>query len=184
MRRLVLAALLGAIMTALVSGSFAVARDGGSRSGSSRSFQAKMNGWEEVPSQVTTGEGRFRASLTSVGGEPAIRYVLRYEDLEGETTLAAHIHVGSRHENGGVAAFLCGGGDKPACPATEGEVRGVIDAADVVGPVGQGVEEGNIRDLLRAMRAGETYANVHTLRAPDGEIRGQIYPRHRRSHHD
>lgn len=183
MRRLVLAALLGAIVTTLVSGSFAVARDGGSRGGSSGTVHAKLDGWEEVPSQVTTGEGRFRASLTRVSGEPAVRYVLRYEDLEA-TVSAAHIHIGSRHENGGIAAFLCGGGDKPACPATEGEVRGVIDSQDVVGPMNQGVEEGNIRDLLRAIRAGETYANVHTARAPAGEIRGQIYPGHRRGEHD
>lgn len=30
--------------------------------------------------------------------------------------LFAHIHVGRPGTNGGVAAFLCGGGDKPACP--------------------------------------------------------------------
>jgi CHRD domain len=183
MRRLVLAALLGAIVAGLASGSFALARDDRSESTSGRSFRAKLNGWEEVPSQVTTGKGRFRASLTRVGGEPAIRYVLRYENLEGDA-LAAHIHIGSRHENGGIAAFLCGGGDKPACPTTEGEVRGVIDAEDVIGPTDQGVEAGNIRDVLRAMRAGETYANVHTSRAPTGEIRGQVSGAHRRSHHE
>jgi hypothetical protein len=50
--------------------------------------------------------------------------------------LFAHIHFGQQHvaTAGNTIAFLCGGGDKPACPAREGEVTGVIDTADVIGP--------------------------------------------------
>jgi CHRD domain len=173
MKKLVIGALAGAALTALVSGSFAVAQGGGD----SRRFSAQLDGWQEVPSQVRQSDGRFRARVVREGGAWTIRYVLRYEDLEGDAA-AAHIHIASRHENGGVSAFLCGGGDKPACPAREGRVGGVIDAADVVGPEDQGVAPGEIEDLIRAMRRGETYANVHTSVAPGGEIRGQI----RRSH--
>lgn len=38
----------------------------------------------------------------------------------------------------------------------------------------QGVEAGSFDVLVRAIRAGYTYANVHTTRWPGGEIRGQI----------
>ena len=72
-------------------------------------------------------------------------------------------------------AFLCGGGGKPACPATGGTVTGAIRAADGIGPAGQGIAAGEFAELVRAMRAGKTYANVHTSPTyAGGEIRGQI----------
>ena len=77
--------------------------------------------------------------------------------------------------NGVRVAFLCGGGDEPACPATEGTATGVIDAADIIGPAGQGIEPRAFEEFVAAIRASFTYANVHsTPRCPYGEIRGQI----------
>jgi hypothetical protein len=178
MRKLVLAALFGAIATALVTGSFAVARgDGGGKS----EFRAPLDGWQEDPSQVTTGHGGFRARLVD---EDTIEFRLRYEDLEGDAN-QAHIHIGSHHESGGVSAWLCGAGGtaQPACPAREGEVHWFVERDDVTGPLGQGVEPGNIEDLIRAMRNDEAYVNVHTLvRAPGGEIRGDLGRGHDRQH--
>jgi hypothetical protein len=49
-----------------------------------------------------------------------------------------------------------------------------VRAADVIGPQDQGIGPGEFRELIRAMRAGATYANVHTVKYPGGEIRGQI----------
>jgi CHRD domain-containing protein len=135
--------------------------------------KARLNGYQENPSISTTGRGTFTAKIDDEAME--IHYTLTYSGIEGGTAVAAHIHVGDRHTNGGVSAFLCSGGDKPACPATEGTVTGVIDAADVVGPAVQGVEPGAFDELVRAIRAGVTYANVHSApRWPGGEIRGQI----------
>ena len=142
--------------------------------GNAKDFSAKLNGWEEDPSQVTTGKGSFRAHVDSA---TQISFTLKYQDLEATNVLFAHIHIGSRHESGNVSAFLCGGTTQPACPAgPTGTVNGTILADDIVATAaGQGVEPGNFADLLRAMRKGETYANVHTSpRAPGGEIRGQI----------
>jgi CHRD domain len=76
--------------------------------------------------------------------------------------------------SGRIAAFLCGGGDKPSCPTPGGTVTGVIDADDIIGPTGQGIEPGSFEEVVRAISAGATYANVHTNRWPGGEIRGQI----------
>jgi hypothetical protein len=44
----------------------------------------------------------------------------------------------------------------------------------VVGPAGHGIAAGEFAELVRALRAGAAYANVHTTTFPAGEIRGQI----------
>jgi CHRD domain len=180
MRKVVLLGLVVALGVLAVSTVAFAGR--GKGNGDAKNFAAKLNGWEEVPSQVTTGKGSFKATVVSA---TRIDFTLRYENLEGTNVAQAHIHVGSFHENGGVSAWLCGtaaGTTQPACPpGPNGTVNGSILADDITGPTGQGVEPGNFADLLRAMRKGETYANVHTdPRAPGGEIRGQI----KKSHED
>ena len=132
---------------------------------------ARLSGYEEVPAISTSGHGRFSAEI----GGGRVRYTLRYDDLEGGDVLFAHIHLGRPATNGGVIAFLCGGGDKPACPAS-GTVHGVIDAADVIGPVDQGIAPGEFRELVRAIRNHAAYVNVHTETYGTGEIRGNVIP--------
>ena len=127
---------------------------------------------DETPSVSSTGSGDFTARISR--NEDAIDYDLSYQDLEGATILFAHIHLGERHVAGGVAVFLCGGSGKPACPPAPAQVHGRIVAGDIVGPTGQGLAPGELDELIRALRAGATYANVHTDKQPAGEIRGQI----------
>ena len=145
--------------------------------GNGNRFGARIIGFEETPSESTPGHGSIQLRVT--GGD-TIHYVLHYEDFEtGEgATTAAHIHFGQRGVAGGVSAFLCGGGGKPPCTPTEGTFEGDIVAADVIGPSGQGIAAGEMDELLRAMRRGYTYANVHTTLNPAGLIRGQIKHRH------
>jgi hypothetical protein len=135
----------------------------------------ELTGYQENPDVSSTGTGSFEATIDD--DAQTITYELSYSGIEGGDAFAAHIHFGKRAVNGGVSAFLCGGGDKPACPATEGTVTGVIDAADIVGPAGQGIEAGSFTELVAAMRAGHSYANVHSPRWPGGEIRAQINDR-------
>ena len=132
-------------------------------------FRAALNGYNEVPSKSTLARGTFRA----VANDDRIRYTLTYSNLE-TPALFAHIHFAQSKVVGDVIAFLCGGGDKPTCPASSGTVTGVIDRADIIGPEAHGIEPGRFREAVRAMRAGATYANVHSERFPSGEIRGQI----------
>lgn len=137
-----------------------------------RQMKADLSGAEEVPSVSSTGTGELMARISN--DESSIEYTLSYENLEGAATSQAHIHLGQFSANGGVSAFLCGGGGKPACPPISGSVTGTIIAADVIGPAGQGIAAGELDELIAAMRGGVTYANVHTDKHPGGEIRGQI----------
>lgn len=61
----------------------------------------------------------------------------------------------------------------PICPQS-GTVTGTFTAANVIGPSEQGIAAGEFEELIKAMRAGVTYANVHSTKFPGGEIRGQI----------
>jgi len=135
-------------------------------------FEARLGGFQEVPAVSTTGRGLFHARLVKTPDGLALAFRLSYRDLEGRAN-RAHVHFGQRGVNGGVSAFLCGGGGKPPCPDS-GPVTGTIAAADVMGPEPQGIAPGEFRELLRAMRSGVTYVNVHTSSFGDGEIRGQI----------
>lgn len=168
MKRMLFAGLVGMLA---VFGVASYAQEGTQDEGARR-VRADLNGVQENPTLSTVGRGLLTAAIDDEAR--TIEYRLEYSDLEGGNATAAHIHVGARHVNGGVSAFLCGGSGKPACPATEGTVEGIITAADVVGPAAQGVESGSFEELVRMIRAGATYVNVHTPRWPGGEIRGQI----------
>lgn len=162
-------AAVGAIL-ALAVGSYAFAG-----SGKSNVKSDALTGYQEAtPAGVSTlGGGSFEATIDDEA--MTITYELRYSGL-GTPAVAAHIHFGNRFTSGGVSAFLCGG-SKPACPpgtVDEAVVTGTITPADVTGPATQGIAPGEFEELVRAMRAGVTYANVHTGQFPAGEIRGQI----------
>ncbi len=141
----------------------------------SHTFKAVITGFQETPAIVTAARGTLRLAIAPDGA--SMDYELTYMDLEADATVA-HIHVGQRGVAGGVAAFLCGGGGKPACPARTGTVTGTITAADVLDLPAQGIAAGQLDRFLVAIRGGVTYANVHSILHPAGEIRGQIEVRH------
>ncbi len=154
----------------LVAGSVAVAGEG--RGGHGGVFSAKMNGYNEVPLAISTnGRGRFTARIRFE--QDSIRYRLTYNGLEGGDVLFAHLHLGQKHTVGGVFAFLCGGGGKPACPA-KGTASGEIKASDILALPAQGIAAGELDEAIRAIRKGAVYANLHTRTYPAGEIRGQV----------
>jgi hypothetical protein len=140
-------------------------------------------GYEEVPAVSTTGNGQFHARISN--DESQIQWELTYSDLEGSVQ-QAHIHIGNLGVNGGISVFLCTNlGNGPAgtqpCPAPPATISGTILAADVSpnipatqGARNQGLNTGEINELIQAMRAGATYVNVHSTTWPGGEIRSQI----------
>jgi len=165
----------------------AASRSGSDSSGSSGSSgsgdmglraKARLRGFQEVPAISTPGRGTFEAELSADG--TTLTWKLTYADLKGNTVeggavTGAHLHLAQRGVNGGIAIHLCGGGDgTEACPAPPATLTGTATAAQVVGPASQGLDAGQLGDLLKAIRAGVTYVNVHTTRFPSGEIRGQV----------
>lgn len=164
-----LAVAVGAIAAVGVAGAVALGQG-------ARDFNTRLTGYQEVPALSTSGHGTFRASVRAGGN--ALRYRLSYAALEANPQ-QAHIHLGQPGVNAGVIVFLCsdlgnGPAGTPSCPDAPATVERTVRAADVVGPEDQGIDPGEFRELLRAMRAGATYANVHTEKYPGGEIRGQI----------
>jgi hypothetical protein len=149
-------------------------------------FSATLTGYEETPSTISTGaRGKLTLELITDSLGMALEYELSYEGIEGGAVppatgaaFVAHIHFGARKTSGGVSAFLCGNAATPVCPVTAGTVTGTIRPASVVGPAAQGIDPGDFDELIRAMRAGATYGNVHsTPNRAGGEIRGQIRAR-------
>ena len=156
-------------------------------------LKATLKGFEEVPAISTGASGSFRGEISGDG--TTITYTLSYTGLEGDVR-QAHIHLGQRSVNGGVVVFLCQTtfnpdptGHAPDCPQS-GTVSGTLTRANVANSANaQGIESttsaGSTADefaeFVRAIRAGVTYANVHSANVGgvatkfnSGEIRGQI----------
>jgi hypothetical protein len=161
-----------AVLAAVAAfGTVAVAGGGGGKK-----VSTELTGYEEVPAISTTGNGTFKATIDTRADE--IRYRLSYADLEGDVT-QAHIHFGQRAVNGDIVAFLCSNVPTsplgtPECPGPrDGTVEGTIEPIDVL-DTDQGITQGEFDELVAAIRAGVTYANVHSTLWPGGEIRGQL----------
>ena len=178
-RRLQLAAAV-VLVLGLAVASIALASGGNKGHGKhgKGQFRAKLTGYEETPFTLNSnGHAKLKLKLTDTGGE----FTLTYADLSGPPTVA-HIHFGRPAITGGISVFFCGG-VKPACPATtSGTVVGTFTANDVVGPAAQGIDPGDLDSLVKAIRAGASYANIHTAKFPGGEIRGQIKGGHHGGH--
>jgi hypothetical protein len=140
--------------------------------------RAWLTGYEELPSTLSSpGHGFFRAIVDEDAG--TIQYWLTYSDIP---ITQSHLHFGAHHVAGGISVFLCTNlGNAPAgqvvqaCPGpTSGQITGTITAANVIGPLGQGVAAGEFAELVAAIHANAVYVNIHTVAFPIGEIRGQL----------
>jgi hypothetical protein len=88
-----------------------------------------------------------------------------------DNVIGAHIHLAPAGQNGPIVLPLLG---NPFIPDPGVTVNGILvegtaTAADVGGPLA-----GDLDALIAAIRAGDTYVNVHTVEFRPGEIRGQI----------
>jgi hypothetical protein len=144
-----------------------------------QNIRADLEGFEEVPAVSSGAKGQFRGRIRDKG--TAIDYTLSYSGLE-ETVSQAHIHFGQQGVVGGISVWLCEttapfedpANLAPTCPQ-EGQVKGTLTAANVIGPSGQGIAAQEFDELIRAIRNGVAYVNVHSLPTfGGGEIRGHI----------
>jgi len=135
-------------------------------------FEAKMGGEYNIPTLYTGAYGTLKTEVDPYG--KYIYFKLYYENFKTRVR-QANIHFSQEFANGGANLFLCGG-PKPACPEYSGYVEGKLYAKDIIGPAAQGIEPGDIKSVIRAMKKGLTYGNVHTEQYKAGEIRGQLMP--------
>jgi len=136
-------------------------------------FATRLSGLNEVPPTNSQATGTLHGNISA--DRTTITFTFTYSNLTGNP-LFAHFHFAPSKVNGGVMVFLCGGGGKPACPAS-GTISGTITAADIVGPSAQGIPAapaGLFSDVVRAIVTGHSYANIHTPMFPGGEERGQL----------
>ena len=119
---------------------------------------ATIDGASEVPAVVASGTGSGWVSISA--DESTIAYHVEYSGLSG-ALVAAHIHSGAPGVAGGVILPLVAG---------LSPMNGTLSAA-------QFSASGSITTFAQAVaaiKAGQTYFNLHTAAHPAGELRGNI----------
>lgn len=129
-----------------------------------KTFRAKLSEGE-TPAVKTKAKGEAEFKLSNDG--KGLSYNLSVKNIENVT--AAHIHKGKKSENGPVLAGLFAG------PKKEGKLKGVLAEGTITDKDLTGELQGkSLADLVKLIKSGDTYVNVHTVAHPDGEIRGQV----------
>lgn len=170
-RLLIVAVTVGLAVAVTATGSAATTGHGQSV------LREELSGYAETPAAISTpAAGQFRLQINNETQQ--ITWRLSYSDFENVVT-QAHVHFGSPSQTGGISFFLCtnlgnGPAGTQACPAAPATVTGTIAAADIIGPANQGIAAGEFAEVVKAIRAGFTYVNVHTTVFPAGEIRAQL----------
>jgi hypothetical protein len=100
--------------------------------------------------KVRRARGAFTLTISKQGSSGVLVWRLTFSRLTGKA-VAAHIHSGARGKSGPVIVPLCA----PCRSGASG--RATVDAS-----------------VLSTLEAGRGYVNVHTLKNPAGEIRGQL----------
>jgi len=121
-------------------------------------FGGPLTGAQEVPAVATAATGEGTAVISPDGS--TITYVVTYSGLSGAAA-AAHIHTGAAGVAGGVILPLA---------VSASPMVGTLTAADFTA-------SGSVTTFAQAVaaiKAGDTYFNIHTAANPGGEIRGQI----------
>jgi hypothetical protein len=154
------------LKAAIIAAGFALAACGGS-SGPATHFTATLSGANEVPAKTTAATGTADYTVNGT----TVNYTISFTGLTANATIA-HIHAGAVGENGSTPINFTTQLPK----LTAGSFTGSFTASDVAAgtsPGGVTVTAGSLDSLLTAMRAGNTYTNIHTSTNPGGEIRGQ-----------
>src|SRR3954468_24096831 len=99
----------------------------------SEKHEAQLRGYQEVPTQSSSGMASFKARIAD--DNQSFDWVLTYSGFTATNAVTqSHIHFGARAVNGGIVVFLCTNlGNAPpvppahftaACPVGEGTVSG------------------------------------------------------------
>jgi hypothetical protein len=136
--------------------------------GADELFKATLTGDREVPAVVTETSGKAFFSLN--GAQTEMEFQLHVSD--GIRIQQAHIHCAPAGVNGPVIIFL--GGLHGAGLNIDG--KWVSNATITDTSIVNTACGATLAQVAQQMRAGGTYANVHSVMHPGGVIRGQIAP--------
>jgi hypothetical protein len=162
----------------------------------------RLSGLEETTATIQTpASGEFKATISEDG--TSIKYEETWRNLSSTIT-QSHIHFGRPGLSGGIVLWLCYNPNPPAntkaptgvptpqlCPTgNPATITGTLTEADVVaspavaGGPNQGIDTGaeGFAEMVKAIRTGSAYVNVHSVDHPSGEIRGRLpgfFPRFR-----
>jgi len=129
-------------------------------------FKAVLSGDEDMPMAVPTkSTGDVKIMVNKDGAE--LTFVLTINKIENVT--AAHIHAGKKGEEGPPIVGLFGG------PKKDGMFSGILSRGTILDKDLSGPLAGKtVADLIKMIKNGEAYVNVHTIAHPGGEVRGQL----------
>ena len=125
-------------------------------------FGAELTGAAERPTPVETNASGHATFMISEA-DSTIGYTITVQNISDVTH--THLHLAAPDRAGPPVVDLL-----PRTPQGKVEgtlVSGTITARDVMG-------EETFASLVRRIRNGEGYVNVHTKAHPNGEIRGQL----------
>lgn len=143
-------------------------------------FSANLDGAQEVPPSGSSATGN--ATLVLSDDDQSLSYVITIVGLDfasqtpdtGDDVTRMHIHNAPAGANGPIVfGFIDPSDDTDdfvlsfVASTLTATITGVWDTTDAGQP---------LADFLDALRSGQLYINVHTERAPGGEVRGQIVP--------
>jgi CHRD domain len=123
-------------------------------------FKAELSGANSVPPVTSNGTGSATVTISDDG--QSVSWDVTWSGLSGPPG-AAHIHIGAADATGPVMI--------PFAPVSATGTTGTFNASDYAGGDGLPADWAGV---LAAIRAGNTYVNVHTAANPPGEIRGQL----------
>jgi hypothetical protein len=144
------------LQNTIVAGNFATT---GPDAASNMLFTAALDGQQQVPAVDTQGTGTTTVVLSP--DQTTLSFSLTFANLSGAPA-AAHLHNAPAGQNGPIATDANGANI---------ELQNLPN--DTNGTVGPQIFTVNATFVAQLVQ-GNIYANVHTAKFPDGEIRGQL----------
>jgi hypothetical protein len=156
--------------------------DAGMNDGAIHEAHVNLRGENEVPPRDTRAKGEATFVVSQDG--QSVHYVLTVSQIDNP--FMAHIHMAAKGVNGPIVQWLFPSTAVAPGPLGIGLTNGLIAKGDFTAATFTGPLAGKtMADLLNAMRAGNTYVNVHTSSGvpgdtphpgnfPGGEIREQL----------
>jgi len=127
------------------------------------SASVRLSGDQEVPPVKTHGKGKGKVVVDSDSRE--VYYDIHVKKLSSDIDkdIGVHFHVGDRGENGPIIKTL---NIERSEDGKYYRFSGTWSSSDS----NEALTQQDLDDLL----SGKVYVNVHTIKYPDGEIRGQV----------